>query len=164
MRIEAVVAGRIHDVVVLRADGLYHVSVDGVEHLVDVHALEGDFLSLLVEGRSYEVSVEADGDNYRVRGGAGEALVALSDPSRRGREDLRATAHGPIGVVSVMPGKVARVLVAEGDDVAAGQGLVVVEAMKMENEIGAPRAGRIAAVHVEAGRAVEAGTTLVVLE
>jgi biotin carboxyl carrier protein len=63
-----------------------------------------------------------------------------------------------------MPGKVARVLVSEGDTVVENQGLVVIEAMKMENEIGAPRAGRIAAVNVEPGRTVEAGTTLVVIE
>jgi biotin carboxyl carrier protein len=63
-----------------------------------------------------------------------------------------------------MPGKVVRVLVREGDEVEEGQGLVVVEAMKMENEIPAPRAGRVSAVKARPGLAVEAGATLVVVE
>jgi biotin carboxyl carrier protein len=63
-----------------------------------------------------------------------------------------------------MPGKVVRVLVVSGDQVREGQGLVVVEAMKMENEIGAPRAGRVKSVDVTPGQTVETGTRLVVLD
>jgi biotin carboxyl carrier protein len=63
-----------------------------------------------------------------------------------------------------MPGKVVRLLVNEGDSVEEGQGLVVVEAMKMENEIGAPKAGRVNSIAVEAGQAVEAGAELLVIE
>ena len=62
-----------------------------------------------------------------------------------------------------MPGRVVRVLVAAGADVAAGQGLVVVEAMKMENELRAPRAGRVAEVAVREGEAVDAGALLAVI-
>jgi biotin carboxyl carrier protein len=155
---------REYDVDVERHDALFRVTVDGVERLVDVRKLEADFYSILTDGRSFEVSVEREGNRYHARHGATQRVVSLTDATRRGREDLRAAGHGPSAVVSVMPGRVARVLVAEGDEVAVGQGLVVVEAMKMENEIGAPRAGRVSAVHVEAGRAVEAGTTLLVLE
>ncbi len=63
-----------------------------------------------------------------------------------------------------MPGKLVRVLVAPGQDVAAGEGLVVVEAMKMENELRAPKAGRVKDVPVREGQAVEAGALLVVVE
>jgi biotin carboxyl carrier protein len=63
-----------------------------------------------------------------------------------------------------MPGKVARVLVSVGDTVEAGSGLVVIEAMKMENEITSPRAGRVTAVEVEQGRTVESGAPLVIIE
>jgi biotin carboxyl carrier protein len=152
------------DVAVERDDGLYRVTVDGAARKVDVHKLEADFYSILTDGLSYEVSVEREGNRYHVRHGATQRTVSLTDETRRGREDLRAAGHGPVVVASVMPGKVARVLVAEGDEVAEDQGLVVVEAMKMENEIGAPRAGRVASVQVEPGRTVEAGTTLVVLD
>ncbi len=154
---------REHEVTVERRDGQFRVVVDGKEHLVDVRPLEADFHSIMMEGRSYELSIEADGDRYHVRHGASQRTVSLVDATRRGREAL-GRAHGPETVVTVMPGKVVRVLVAPGDAVEAGQGLVVVEAMKMENEIGAPRAGRVAAVEVEPGRAVEAGTTLLILD
>ena len=164
MKIRVKAGEREYDIDVEREDGLFRVTVDGVERSVDVHKLEADFYSILTDGRSYEVSVEREGNRYHVRHGATQRTVSLTDETRRGREDLRASGHGPVVVASVMPGKVARVLVSEGDTVAEGQGLVVVEAMKMENEIGAPRAGRVASVEVEPGRTVEAGTTLVVLD
>ena len=164
MKIAATVGGRTCDVTVSRDNGNLRVAVDGVERIVDARKLEADFYTILMEDRSYEVSVEARGTQYHVRHGAAERIVELSDPSRGAREALRASSSGPENVVSVMPGRIARVLVAVGDDVEAGAGLVVVEAMKMENEITAPRAGRVAAVHVEAGRTVEAGAALVRIE
>jgi len=154
---------REHEVTVERRDGLFRVVVDGTEHLVDARRLEADFHSIMIEGRSYELSIEPDGDRYHVRHGASQRTVSLTDATRRAREGL-SKAHGPETVVTVMPGKVVRVLVAEGDEVEAGQGLVVVEAMKMENEIGAPRAGRVSSIEVEPGRAVEAGTTLLIID
>ncbi len=164
MRLAIESEGRVHDVEVDRRDGLFRVVVDGVERLVDARKLEADFYSIVTEGRSYEVSVEPDRSGYRVRHGASKRDVRLTDAAREAREDRRASGSGPESVVSVMPGKVVRVLVREGDEVHAGQGLVVVEAMKMENEIGSPRAGTVAAVHVEPGRAVETGALLVVVE
>ncbi|HZS38549.1 MAG TPA: biotin/lipoyl-containing protein, partial [Polyangia bacterium] len=76
----------------------------------------------------------------------------------------RPQASGPLSVKSPMPGKVVKVLVRAGDDVKAGQGIVVVEAMKMENELKAPRDGKIKEVQVQEGQAVEAGQTLATLE
>ena len=154
---------REHEVTVERRDGLFRVVVDGTEHLVDARRLEADFHSIMMAGRSYELSIEPDGDRYHVRHGASQRTVSLTDATRRAREGL-SKAHGPETVVTVMPGKVVRVLVAEGDEVEAGQGLVVVEAMKMENEIGAPRAGRVKSVDVTPGQNVETGARLVVLE
>jgi pyruvate carboxylase subunit B len=99
-----------------------------------------------------------DGFRYEV-----EAL----DERTRAIRDLSATsaaAAGPAPLVAPMPGLVVRVSVAEGDVVAAGQGLVVMEAMKMENELRAPAAGRVARVLVAPGTAVEKGAVLVELE
>jgi biotin carboxyl carrier protein len=164
MKLSATVGGRTHEVVVERREGRYAVIVDGVERLLDVRKLEADFYSILSEGRSYEVSVERTRDGYEVRHGAAVRLVRLSDPSREGRERLRSRGAGPEQVVASMPGKVVRVLVGPGETVAAGQGLLVLEAMKMENEIAAPRSGRVVALHVEPGAPVEAGALLAVIE
>jgi biotin carboxyl carrier protein len=86
-----------------------------------------------------------------------------------GRRTGRATAtgrhaHGQQTVVAPMPGRVVRVLVAPGDEVTASQGIVVVEAMKMENELRAPKGGRVKDVSVSPGTSVEAGRVLVVIE
>jgi pyruvate carboxylase subunit B len=75
-----------------------------------------------------------------------------------------ARAAGPAPLVAPMPGLVVRVTVAPGDEVQAGQGLVVMEAMKMENELRAPAAGRVARVHAAPGTAVEKGTVLVEID
>ena len=90
-------------------------------------------------------------------------MVSLSDPSRRARE-LSPSAEGAASVVTLMPGKVVRVLVRDGDKVDVGQGVLVVEAMKMENELTAPRAGRVSALSVEPGQSVEGGAVLAVIE
>jgi biotin carboxyl carrier protein len=163
VRISAKTGNRVLEVVIERANGTYRVDVDGVRYEVDSHKLEGDFFSILTGGKSYEISVETTRDGYRVRHGAAVQLVTLSDPSRRAR-DARHGSGGPASVLSVMPGKVVRLLVAAGDEVEAGQGLLVVEAMKMENEIAAPRAGRVRSVSVQNGQTVESGAELLVID
>jgi biotin carboxyl carrier protein len=163
LKFKATVGGNVHEIVVARLDGAYVVTFDGAEHVVDARKLEADFYSILYEGKSYEVAVESTGAHYIVRHGAYEQVVELADAARSGREELRKRG-GVESVDAVMPGKVVRVLVAPQDEVRAGQGLVVVEAMKMENEIGAPRAGRVKSVDVTPGQNVETGARLVVLE
>jgi glutaconyl-CoA/methylmalonyl-CoA decarboxylase subunit gamma len=163
MKFAAKLGDEVHEIVVTRVDANYVVTLDGVEHVVDARKLEADFYSILYEGKSYEVSVENAGPGYVVRHGANEQLVELADASRGGRDELHKR-DSLQEVTSIMPGKVVRVLVAVGDEVHAGQGLVVVEAMKMENEIGAPRPGRVKEVAVVPGTTVESGAKLVVLE
>ena len=85
-------------------------------------------------------------------------------PLASGFRDPMPAAEGPQQVVSAMPGKVVRLLVGEGDEVEQGQGLVVVEAMKMENEIAAPRAGTVRSVPIAPGQAVEGGAVLAVID
>lgn len=163
LKISAKVGGEPLDVTVERQDGHYLVRVSGVPHLVDAHKLEGDFYSIVSGGRSYEVSVEAGRDGYLVRHGATELLVSITDPGRQAREALAVVA-GPEAIVAMMPGKIVRVLVAQGERVEAGQGILVIEAMKMENEIAAPKAGTVKAVEVQPGQAVEGGALLAVIE
>ena len=163
MKLSVKVGQQILDVLVVRQDADYVVEVDGRRFVVNARKLEGDFFSILTEGRSYEVSVEADGDGYWVRHGAAEQRVAVSDPSRQAREE-KSGPEGPEQIVSVMPGKVVRLLAREGDAVEPGQGVVVVEAMKMENEIASDKGGRVTRVAVSPGDAVETGTLLMVVE
>jgi biotin carboxyl carrier protein len=163
VKISAKAGQQLLDVTIERQNGIYVVEVDGVRHEVDSHKLEADFFSILTGGKSYEVSVETTRDGYRVRHGAADQLVTLSDPGRRAR-DAQADSRGPERVLSVMPGKIVRVLVNEGDAVEVGQGVVVVEAMKMENEIAAPKSGKVSSIAVEPDQTVEAGAELLRIE
>ena len=163
MKLSVKVREHVHDVVVVRQNGHYVVEIDGKRHEVDSHKLENNFYSFVTEERSYEVSVERDGDTYTVRRGAARLDVMISDPSRQAREGL-ATSSGPQKVLSQMPGKIVRVLVKEGDDVEVGAGLIVVEAMKMENEIATTKAGKVTRVAVEPGETVERGALLLIVE
>lgn len=162
MKIQAQTGERVIELEIDREDGLFRVTIDGRSFLVDAQRLEGDFYSILTEGRSYEVSVEARRDGYRVRHGAAEHTVHLTDPGRRAR-DARAAA-GPAQILAQMPGRVVRVLVEAGDEVEADQGLLVVEAMKMENEITASKPGKVRKLAVAPGQAVEGGALLVEIE
>ena len=117
--------------------------------------------SILIEGRSYAVKLLGKG-GVSVNGRVYQ--VEVCDPrGPRGRR-TQAERSGPQVVATSMPGRVVRVLVTAGQQVAAGQRLIVVEAMKMQNEMKAPRAGRVASVKAEAGATVSAGDILVVIE
>jgi biotin carboxyl carrier protein len=117
-------------------------------------------------------SVLLDGRAYRVtRGGPGELVVngravtvEILDPRDRRARQSASTQEGAGHVTASMPGRVVRVLVAPGDTVELGQGLVVVEAMKMQNEMKSPKAGRVAQVRASAGADVTAGQVLVIVE
>ena len=116
--------------------------------------------SAIVDGRSFEVRLEggvAFAAGYRFE-------VQVDDPRRWKRSGDAGAAHGKASLVAPMPGKVVRVMVAAGDEVGAGQGIVVVEAMKMQNEIKSPRAGRVTSLRVRTGEGVNAGAVLATIE
>ncbi len=121
--------------------------------------------SILLGNRSYEVHVTpapgADGAReYSVKVGSDLYRVELHDP--RAWKGHRASEHkGPQDVSAPMPGKVVKVLVDEGDEVQDGQGLLVIEAMKMQNELRSPRAGRVERIYATEGAGVETGAPLV---
>lgn len=141
------------------------VMVDGaaVEHAagsVSMEQVEPGVWSALIDGQSIEVSL--DGGRAWVKGRV--YAVAVDDPRELSAEAASGGLSGRRDVRAPMPGKVIRVLVQEGDAVAAGQGIVVIEAMKMQNEIPAPKSGRVAAVSVKAGDAVTTGQVLAAIE
>jgi biotin carboxyl carrier protein len=116
--------------------------------------------SVLVDGRSYEVRV--DGANISVS--QRTFRVELVDPRRWKRDRNHRQTEGVQNIAATMPGKVVRVLVSPGDQVEAGQGLIVVEAMKMQNEMKAVRAGRVVTLAAVAGATVNAGEILATIE
>jgi biotin carboxyl carrier protein len=145
-------------------DGRYTVTLDGRALDVDYRETGSAFVSLLVDGSSHEVGISSQPGGYRVALDGHDLLVELT-PAARGAAAAPAPAHvGPQRIASPMPGKIVRLLVEAGQEVTAEQGLLVIEAMKMENELRAARAGRVRETCVREGQAVEAGALLVVIE
>ena len=153
----------------------WEFTLDGRILDVDVTAI-GERWSLLIgppspaasagrPKRSYEVAVDPGSNGERIVHVNGVAVaVSLIDPRARRAPGRAAASSGRRSIVSPMPGRIVKVLVKAGDAVAAHQGLVVVEAMKMENELRAPHAGRVTDVKVVDGMSVEANAVLVTLE
>ena len=156
-----------------RRDSAWEIILDGRILTVDVTAVGGRWSLLLgpmPDGgrpmRSYEIAVERRGNGERIVHVDGVAVsVSIVDPRARlsQRRGAAVSDAGPRSIVSPMPGRIVKVLVREGDTVQAEQGLVVVEAMKMENELRAPRAGQVTAVKVVEGVSVDANAVLVTL-
>jgi biotin carboxyl carrier protein len=121
--------------------------------------------SIGLRGDSYEIAIEPRGRGRHFVHVDGHVVpVTVLAPGReRSGSGTTANATGPIAIVSPMPGRIVKVLVTPGEAVNARQGLVVVEAMKMENELRAPRAGTVAEVRVREGAPVEANVVLVVM-
>jgi len=171
MQLQVDVNGRLKTVDIEHKDGLYRVLIDGVERMVDAAAVDGSTFSLicLADGRSsQEVGLAPTGlpgeTAVHMPAGVASVRVLTGAASRFGRGSGAAQAAGTQQVLAPMPGKVVKVLVKAGDAVKARQGLVVVEAMKMENELRSPKDGRVSDVLVAEGASVEAGRLLVVVE
>jgi len=130
------------------------------EKTADIKLVEAGVYSILAGGKVYEA--RADGNSVTIGGRTFRA--ELIDPRRWNPERSHRHAEGRQNIVATMPGKVVRVMVSEGDEVAAGQGIVVVEAMKMQNEMKAIRAGRVVTLAVAAGATVNAGEILAAIE
>jgi len=121
--------------------------------------------SLLVDGRVYDLIVELEGESCLVMGRQGRAVLSVRDPRILGAETTREESQSGLQrLTAEMPGKVIRVLVQEGEAVVYEQGLIVIEAMKMQNEIRATKAGRIQSIGVSAGKTVSTGDFLLSIE
>jgi biotin carboxyl carrier protein len=146
--------------------GVYRIAVDGNEFLVDGKKTGRTNYSLIVDNRSFEIEVDNAEDEYRVLVDGRNYHVNLVDERRVrvGGTQSELQLQGRQQVSVPMPGKVIAVLVSLGDSVEKGQGLVIVEAMKMENEVRSPVAGEIKEIKVKPGDAVEGGAVLVIVE
>ncbi|MFV2073332.1 MAG: biotin/lipoyl-containing protein [Thermoanaerobaculales bacterium] len=156
-----------HDVDVEGGIDGYDVIVDGRRHQVELSCLDGAVASLrfVGDGRSFQVIYQRGGNGWwRMRVGEREFDLHVLTPVEAVATSDTAPAAGASRLSASIPGKVLAVKVASGDEVVVGQPLVVLEAMKMENELTAEQAGRVTAVHVEPGATVESGELLVELE
>jgi biotin carboxyl carrier protein len=166
MKYEVLIDGHPHQVELERADKGYECIVDGEPFALNVVMTARDVLSILHNGRNYEAKRE-----YSLRGethlivGSERFLAEVRDPrSLRSRRAAAGAGAGPAKIIAPMPGKIVRVLAAVGDEVEAGQGLVVVEAMKMQNEIKATKKGKVTKIAVHETAAVNAGDLLAIVE
>jgi biotin carboxyl carrier protein len=161
MKFETMIGGRAGSLEIEGAK--YRYEREGVRSEGDfsIEWLGPDCASLIIGGRSYRVT----------RGAAGEMMVngaplavEVFDPRSLRARSGGAASQGRQNVCAPMPGKIVRVLVAAGDSVEAGEGLVVVEAMKMQNEMKSPKTGRVVEVRTKPGAAVSPGEILMVVE
>ena len=166
MKYEVLLDGKTRVVELLEQDGGWKITLDG-NHL-QAHAVEvaPNAFSILLDGRSHQIRVAPQPDgSLTLHAGVTEYRAEVRDPrSWRGRRHGAHEAEGRQQVAAPMPGKVIRLLVKQGDTVAAGQGLLVVEAMKMQNEIRSPKSGKIEKLCASEGQAVNAGEVLLWVE
>ncbi|HEV8254260.1 MAG TPA: biotin/lipoyl-containing protein [Vicinamibacteria bacterium] len=162
MNFEATADGRTLRVEVRAVQGRYQVTLDGRSLEVDFQETPGGFVSLLIGGTSYEAGLVRRPGGYTVVLPDDVIDVELA-AAARGAAPVRKAAGGLTEVRAPMPGRIVKVMASAGDDVTAGQGLVVMEAMKMENELRSPRPGRVKEIHVRERQTVETGALLAVV-
>jgi len=135
---------------------------------IDLQRTSGDALLLMTDGRVFDCRIDGpveSGLPVDVSVGTQSFAVTLADPRRlRSAAAAGAFAGGVARITAPMPGKIVRVMVEAGAEVEAGDGIVVVEAMKMQNEMKSPRAGKVLTVNVEVGTTVNGGDVLAVIE
>ncbi|MBI3089742.1 MAG: biotin/lipoyl-binding protein [Candidatus Tectomicrobia bacterium] len=156
---------QVHRVEVRQGEAGMAVDIDGQRSVIDVVPGAGRVYSLIVDGRSYVIDVQELGEQRQVHVNGLALVVDVIDEQRRRR-------HGASGggfegeqlISSAMPGKVVKILVEVGQQVTKGQGVIVIEAMKMENELKAPRDGEVKQILVQEGQAVEARAGLLRIE
>lgn len=150
--------------VTVQPDGGYRVIADGREIQADVVALD-DALSVRIGDRVIDLTVQGQLPDLAIVAGEHRANVKVESERLRAAAAAESRAlPGDNAVLCPMPGRIVSVLVEQGQQVQAGQALVVVEAMKMENELRAAKAATVAKVHVAAGDRVEGGALLVELQ
>ncbi len=164
MTYDVTIDGKNYRLELNRADGRWDCRLDGREVKIDAVLARRDVLSILIAGNAYEIKRERTATDMHLWVGSARYAVQLRDPrslrSRASTDDGK----GPRKLLAPMPGKVVRVLVKEESEVEAGQGLVVVEAMKMQNEIKSPKKGVVRKLVAAEGANVNAGDVLAVVE
>ncbi|HLZ93574.1 MAG TPA: biotin/lipoyl-containing protein [Candidatus Acidoferrum sp.] len=150
-----------------QSDGTrWHISLDGEPVDADAIEIAPNIFSILLDGKSHEVRITPmPAGGLSLQTAHREFTAEIADPRAwRGRRHSALEAEGRQQVLSPMPGKIVRVLIQAGDKVEAGQGLIVVEAMKMQNAIHSPKTGTVERLLVKEGQPVNAGEVLAWIE
>jgi biotin carboxyl carrier protein len=162
---DVMVGGKPHRLELEKLEAGWKCRLDGKEVHVDAVLPRRDVLSLLVDGHAFEVKREQTATDLHMWVGSTRFAVELRDPrSLRSRKGATGGDKGPRKILAPMPGRVVRLLVEEQAEVEAGQGIVVVEAMKMQNEIKSPKKGIVKRIVATAGATVNAGDVLAIVE
>jgi biotin carboxyl carrier protein len=157
MKLDVTVNGRAGELVLEAAEFQYR----GEKRKYTLEPSGPGIYSILIGGRSYQATVLAPG---QIQVNENVFVVELFDPRELRARSSAGASQGRQNIIAPMPGKVVRVLVSAGDTVEAGQGLIVVEAMKMQNEMKSPKAGIVVEVKTRDGATVAAGEILIVIE
>lgn len=140
-------------------------TVNGEQIDLDAQQISANEISLLASGRAYRCLLDRSPNEEAITLNGERYVFTVEDPrALKSRKQRGADADGPLPIKSSMPGRVLRMLVAEGDEVSTGQGILVVEAMKMQNEMKTTRAGRVQRIAVKDGETVNAGQLLAIIE
>src|SRR5260221_7383107 len=162
---EVTIAKKTYRVELLRTVSGWRCTLHGRNVPLDVVSTQDNVLSILVNGKSYEVKQENTGSDAGIVVGHERFVASVRDPrSFRSRRGAGIADHGVKKLTAPMPGKVVRILAGVGAEVGLGQSLIVIEAMKMQNELKAPKKGVIKKLSVTEGATVEAGQGLVEVE
>jgi len=166
MTYDVVVDGKTHRLELTKGETSWRCHVDGHSLEVDAALTARDVLSVLIGGDAFEIKRERSlsGDLHLVIGSARYAIDVQDPRSLRTRRAAASGEAGPQRIAAPMPGKIVRIMVGEKDEVKAGQGVVVVEAMKMQNEMKSPKDGNVRKILVAEGAAVNAGDILAEIE
>jgi biotin carboxyl carrier protein len=166
MRYQAIVDGTDHELEIEELSSeSYRIKLGEQTFDVDLRRTHGSSFLAIVGNRAFDFSISEEGDDLLLISRRGVNRVTLLDKTRRrvsGAGERVIT--GRIELKAMMPGRVVNLLVKAGDEVAADQGIIVVEAMKMENELKTPKAGKVLEIKVSVGQAVEKGEVLAVIE
>jgi biotin carboxyl carrier protein len=165
MMYDVAIDGKNYRLELERTDGRWECRLDGREIQMDAVLARPDVLSILTGGKAYEIKRERSATDTHLWVGSTRYVAELRDPrSLRSRRAVTGDDKGPRKLIASMPGKVVRVLLRERASVEAGQGVLVVEAMKMQNEIKSPKKGTVQRIVASEGTAVNAGDVLAIVE
>lgn len=165
MKLQLAIDGRLREIEIEPSfNGRWRIRIEGRSVEANVCLLRPGVLSLLIEGQSYRVVLDGHPSDPALHVGTQRIAYTIEDPRSLRLRRRAGGADGPVTLRASMPGRVVRLLIEQGEPVAAHQAVLVIEAMKMQNEVKSPRDGRLTHIRVAPGDTVASGDTLAVIE